>query len=128
MEKYSSPGDQFGYSIEGQVERNNVDKDNKSVEIDFRLLKILKSPTDDLFQILNNNVIGTPGQGMLYQHLRVDNKLNRIADPYFVNLVKGGKIIGTCCFCRRTTTNYTGKIQAFYVRYFSFRDAYRRKT
>lgn len=94
----------------------------------FRYLTILRSPTAQLLEILNNNIIGTPGQGMLYQHLGVNNKINQIADPYFVNLVRAGRVAGTCCFCSRDTLNNSQKIQAFYVRYFSFRDSFRRKS
>jgi len=125
MGKFSTQNNQLGYSIEDQKEENNLIGESDKT---FKLLKILKSPTDELLQILNNNVIGTPGRSMLYQHLGVNKKIDLIANPYFVNLVKDGKIIGTCCFCKRTTTNNDYKIQAFYVRYFSFKDAYRRKT
>jgi hypothetical protein len=94
----------------------------------FRYLKILRSQTTPLLEILNNNIIGTPGQGMLYQHLNVNSKINQIADPYFVNLVRAEQIAGTCCFCHRETINNGQKIRTFYVRYFSFRDSLRRKS
>lgn len=96
--------------------------------MDFRYLTISRSPTPELLEILNNNIIGTPGQGMLYQHLQVNSKIELIADPYYVNLTRGGRIAGTCCFCRRDTINNGKKIRAFYVRYFSFKDAFRRKS
>ena len=69
--------------------------------MNFKFLRIVRSPTEEVLEILNNNVIGTPGHGMLYQHLRVGDKITRIAAPYFVNLISGTKTIGTCCFCRR---------------------------
>lgn len=94
----------------------------------FHYLTITRSPSTELLEILNNNIIGTPGQGMLYQHLRVNSKIALIADPYYVNLVRAGRIAGTCCFCKRDTINNGTEIQAFYVRYFSFRDAFRRKS
>lgn len=93
----------------------------------FRFLKIIRSPTPELLEILNNNIIGTPGQGMLYQHLGVVQKINKIADPYFVNLVRAGRIAGTCCFCSRVTINGDLEFRSFYVRYFSFRNVFRRK-
>ncbi|HVD99553.1 MAG TPA: hypothetical protein VNB90_15195 [Cytophagaceae bacterium] len=93
----------------------------------FKFLKIIKSPTKELLEILNNNIIGTPGHGMLYQHLGVENKINKIANPYYVNLERNNKIIGTCCFCSRITSNRKRKISSFYIRYFSFKDLYRRK-
>ena len=94
----------------------------------FRYLTIIRSPTDQLLEILNNNIIGTPGQGMLYQHLGVNQKINQIENPYFVNLVRAGQIAGTCCFCSRETLNNGQNIRAFYVRYFSFINSFRRKS
>src|SRR5688572_6025176 len=94
----------------------------------FRYLKILRSPTTQLQEILNKNIIGTPGQGMLYQHLEVNQKINQIKDPYFVNLVRAGQIAGTCCFCSRDTLNNGQNIRGFYVRYFSFLNSFRRKS
>lgn len=95
--------------------------------MNFKFFKIIKSPTKELLEILNNNIIGTPGHGMLYQHLGVHNKIDKIADPYYVNLVRNNKIIGTCCFCNRTTANSGKNFLSFYIRYFSFKDLYRRK-
>src|SRR5260221_2508376 len=92
----------------------------------YRSLKRSKHPTVELLEILSNNMIGTPGHGMLYQHLGVSNKISLIDDPHFVNLTHGDKIVGTCCFCNRSTTN-SGKVnRAFYIRYFSFKEGYRR--
>lgn len=95
--------------------------------MNFRFLTISRTPSVELLEILNNNIIGTPGHGMLYQQLGVNLKVNRIEDPYFVNLVRAGRIVGTCCFCSRDTINNGRTIRAFYVRYFSFRYAFRRK-
>lgn len=94
----------------------------------FHFFQILKSPTKELLEILNNNIIGTPGHGMLYQHLGVSNKIGKISDPYFVNLVRKENIIGTGCFCNRLTMNNGKVIPAFYIRYFSFKEKYRRAT
>lgn len=58
--------------------------------MNFRYLTIVRSPTVQILEILNNNIIGTPGQGMLYQHLGVNLKINQIEDPYFINLVRAG--------------------------------------
>ena len=94
---------------------------------DFRFIRILKAPTQQLLEILNNNIIGTPGLGMLYQHLGVLNKIYKIEDPYFVNLERNNEIVGTGCFCSRTTINSGVPIPTFYIRYFSFKEKYRRK-
>ncbi len=95
--------------------------------MNFRFLKIIRTPTQELLEILTDNTIGTPGQSMLYQHMGVYNKINKIADPYYVNLVRKDKIIGTCCFCSRSTTNSMNVFSSFYIRYFSFKDIFRRK-
>ncbi len=88
---------------------------------------ISKTPDPELLTLLNNNIIGTPGQGMLYQHLGVPNKIHQIADPYFVNLIRNKNVISTCCFCQRTTMNKGVEINSFYIRYFSFSDVFRGK-
>jgi hypothetical protein len=63
---------------------------------------------------------------MLYQHQTVAEKIHRIANPYFVNFVRGGKTYGTFCLCKRVVSYGSQKIKAFYVRYFSFKDVYRK--
>ena len=95
--------------------------------MDFKFLKILKSPDSDTLDLLNRNVIGTPGHGMLYQHTNVADKVSKIAEPYFVSLVKSSRIIGTCCFCKRSMPVAKKEITSFYIRYFTFDEAYRRK-
>lgn len=94
----------------------------------YRFLKISKTPDANLLHLLDNNVIGTPGQGMRYQHKGVKNKIHQIANPYFVHLMRNDRMTGTCCFCERTTLNAGTAIKSFYIRYFSFRDIFRRKN
>src|SRR6185437_870131 len=95
--------------------------------MDFKILTVDKSPSSQVLSLLNSNIIGTPGRGMLYQHLGVRNKINHIANPFYVNLGINDKVIGTSCFCSRTTHNATVPLPAFYIRYFSFKETYRRK-
>lgn len=94
----------------------------------FNLLHIDKEPSPDLIKLLEENIIGTPGKGMLYQHCKVPEKISGIADPYFVSIQKDNTVIGTCCFCKRTTLNNGKPIESFYIRYFSFKSSYRRKN
>jgi len=94
----------------------------------FKFLKILKSPNAEILEMLNNNTIGTEGHSMLYRHLGVNDKIEKIAEPYYVNLSRNERIIGTCCFCRRVTTYRGGRILSFYIRYFSFKEIYRTKS
>jgi hypothetical protein len=95
--------------------------------MNFKFLNVLKSPNSGILGLLNNNIIGTPGFGMLYQHMGVANKIMKIADPFFVALTKTSSVIGTCCFCKRVTLNSQQEIRSFYIRYFSFQHKYRRK-
>ncbi len=93
----------------------------------FRFLTIEQSPSEAVVRILNDNVIGTPGQGMLYQHKGVLDKIYRIEAPFFVNLFRNDRVVGTCCFCFREVRSIGNKYHAFYIRYFSFREIFRRK-
>lgn len=95
---------------------------------ELKLLKVERSPSEEILNILTNNIIGTPGHGMLYQHMGVHDKIHKISAPYYVNLSKANKVIGTCCFCSRVTANAGDAIRSFYVRYFSFRNSYRRRS
>lgn len=93
----------------------------------FAFLKILKSPNEGVLELLEQNLIGTPGKGMVYQHLGVHSKIRHIVDPYYICLLKQNSIIGTCCFCRRSTTNSGRQIHSYYVRYLSFKSVFRIK-
>jgi hypothetical protein len=94
----------------------------------FKFLKIFHSPSNEIISLLKENVIGTPGLGMLYQHLEVQKKIDHIDDPYYVSLNKNDFTIGTCCFCSRNTLNNSNSIHSFYIRYFSFKEKYRTKS
>lgn len=96
--------------------------------MNYRYLTILRTPNRELLELLNQNVIGTPGVSMRYQHCQVEEKINRIIDPYFINVIRAGQIAGTCCFCNRITLNQGKSIRSFYIRYFSFKDSFRRKS
>ena len=96
--------------------------------MNLRYLTVRQTPTNELLELLNNNVIGTPGHSMLYQHLNVNEKINKIKEPYFVTLERAGRIAGTCCFCKRVTSSSKKDFTSFYVRYFSFKDIFRRKS
>jgi hypothetical protein len=95
---------------------------------DLKFIDVVRSPTPEILDLLTNNIIGTPGHGMLYQHLGVHHKIDRIAQPYYLNLSKRNRLIGTCCFCSRSTANVGSSLRSFYVRYFSFRNSFRRKS
>lgn len=65
---------------------------------------------------------------MLYQHMGVQEKIQKLENPYFANLKRSDKIVGTCCFCKRTTVNRSLSLPSLYVRYFSFKDLFRAKS
>lgn len=89
----------------------------------FQFLTIEPGPTKIVSALLTNNVIGTPGLSMLYQHLGVQDKLYQIPKPHVVSVQRNGHIMGTCIFCERDVHGTTG----FYVRYFAFQDGFRLK-
>ena len=90
----------------------------------FKFLQIQHQPSEAVEALLTNNVIGTPGLSMLYQHLGVKQKLYHISKPHVVSVQRNGQLIGTCVFCERSVDGVTG----FYVRYFAFQDSFRLKV
>lgn len=94
---------------------------------DFQFLASTEKPTEEILEILQQNVIGTPGQSMLYQHLGVLEKVTRIRQPTFVYLKSGQQLVGTCCFCYRTSYHLLKEIPSYYIRYFSFKERFRAK-
>lgn len=88
-------------------------------------LRITTSINEDVFGLLAESVIGTPGSGMLYQHKSIDKRIKLIQRPFFVSLWTKTRLIATCCFCFRESLNHSETIPAFYVRYFSFKENYR---
>ncbi|NBP69536.1 MAG: hypothetical protein EBU52_12405 [Cytophagia bacterium] len=89
--------------------------------MNFQYLNIHQKPNKQLLELLNSNVIGTPGLSMLYQHLKVEEKLYSIATPHFLTIERNNEVVGTCCFCERNFNTITG----FYVRYFAFKNDFR---
>jgi hypothetical protein len=92
----------------------------------MQFFEISDEPSSEVISLLTNNVIGTPDSGMLYQHTFVEKKIRKIPDPTFVSLIRQKRVLGTCCFCRRISYDRGHAKPAFYLRYFSFRAAYRR--
>ncbi len=94
----------------------------------FQNLTIEKNANEKVIKLLENNVIGTPGQGMLYKLLNVKDKINQLINPHFISIQKQDRVLGTCCFDERHVKNAGKPYKAFYVRYFSFLDKFRRKN
>jgi hypothetical protein len=91
-------------------------------------LQILTSPSHELKVLLRNNIIGTPGKGMLYQHTTAAVKLKGMTKAYFVHLVRMAKIIGSCTFSVRQTSNNSIIYDSVYLRYFLFDQKIRRNS
>lgn len=89
----------------------------------LQTLLIERKPGAGVEHLLLDNIVGTPGRSMVYQHLKTGEKLRHIPDPYFVSLVRNKKALATCCFCRRESDGRT----LFYARYFSFHSALRKR-
>ncbi len=82
-------------------------------------------PADDIKDLLQNNIIGTPGKSLVYQHLKTSEKLDYIDNPAFLSLRLGGNVVGTACFIDRKVSVKDHEFNATYIRYFSFRRAFR---
>lgn len=92
----------------------------------MKLLRIYNNPvSNEIKQLLQANVIGTPGQSLVYQHCRVFDKLKWIKDSTFVGIEIGGKPVGVCCFIDRKIKLQQNIISGFYIRYFSFKKQFR---
>lgn len=91
--------------------------------MEFTYLEVQQQPSQQIEALLKDNVIGTPGLSMLYQHLGVEQKLYSIAKPHFVMVRRKDSLIATCCFCER---NFQGTV-GFYIRYFAFTKGFRIK-
>jgi hypothetical protein len=91
------------------------------------LLHITTAVNDDIRELLDASVIGTPRSGMLYQHRSIERRIRDIKVPFFVELRTKLGLVGTCCFCFRETLNRNKTYQSFYIRYFSFKENFRAK-
>lgn len=94
----------------------------------LRLLTLETKTTPDVVNLLDQNVIGTPGESLVYQQLDTRYKINKIEKPLFLNLNKSDKTIATSCFCERDVVVDSRATKAFYIRYFTFLENFRPKT
>ncbi|WP_146905853.1 GNAT family N-acetyltransferase, partial [Adhaeribacter aerolatus] len=87
-------------------------------------IKILMAPgaTPEIISLLKNTVYGT--HGPRYQHTGHDQKINHIQNPFFFQLLKDERVIGTYCLSQRLVKIATGEALSFYGRYFSISPEY----
>lgn len=92
----------------------------------MKILQLEKgSASADILNLLNQNIIGTPGKSLVYQHQKAAEKLQFIKEAYFPCVKLGGKTIGAACFIPRQIQLSQQKISAIYIRYFSIRQSFR---
>lgn len=93
------------------------------------MLTILPQADEAIVDLLQQNIIGTPGLSMLYQHQTMVDKLQEIAQDnhYFAALRRKNTVVGTACFCERQVQLQGQRVPAFYIRYFTFNARFRRK-
>lgn len=85
-------------------------------------------PSAEIRELLNNNIIGTPGKSLVYQHKKTNEKLDYINDPAFLSLKLKDKVVGTASFISRKIWNRNKQINACYIRYFAFKNSFRSKS
>lgn len=91
----------------------------------FKILKIERSASDQVVELLDENIIGTPGKSMLYKHADVKQKITLTPNPFFANLSIRNRLYGTICLSKRCVLIHEKIHQAFYLRYFTFRQQLR---
>ncbi|WP_107039473.1 hypothetical protein [Brumimicrobium mesophilum] len=69
-----------------------------------------ESYNDDVLDLLKSVTLGS--NGARYQHQRLEQRINQVYRPLFMNLERNGKVLGNITFCRRPKN--------WYVRYFAF--------
>ncbi len=83
------------------------------------------APSKAVADILYQNIIGTPGKSLVYQHLKTKEKISKLGNSSFLSLEIGGRPVGACCFINREVSLASKKIKAYYIRYFSFKHLFR---
>ncbi|MGL1889135.1 MAG: hypothetical protein OCD76_21660 [Reichenbachiella sp.] len=89
----------------------------------MKLLNLSNKPSESLLTLLDRNIIGTPGESILYQQKDTRNKIDLIQKPHFLNLERNNQVIATACFCERKPIHEDHT--TLYVRYFTFLDHFR---
>ena len=92
---------------------------------EFKSLTLEHKPNEQLIGLLEDNIIGTPGESMLYRHQNIRSKVSTIPAPYYANLYIRKRLYGSICLSKRNVLTLGKKHQAFYLRYFTFRERFR---
>lgn len=86
-------------------------------------MKLGRMATPAVVALLCETVWGTPGR-IRYQHFDTREKIQHLHDPWFLYLEKGAEVLGALCLDHRPIQG----VEAFYIRYFSFAEGFRRKN
>jgi len=90
----------------------------------FQYLRVEQTPSDEYLRLLDKNVIGTPGESVVYQQKNSRKKVLHLKNPYFIHLVKNNQLVGSCCLLRRELNNQSSP--GYYLRYFTLNPWYRK--
>ena len=90
----------------------------------FQFLSVEQSLSNEYLELLDQNVIGTPGKSVVYQQRNSRKKAQHLTSPYFIHLVKNKHLAGSCCLLRREMQNEHSP--GYYLRYFTMSPWYRK--
>ena len=91
----------------------------------FNFINIDQKPNEQIIDILESDPVGTPGKSIVYYHKNVEDNIENLPDPYFINLYLRKHLLGTVCFSRREVIEQGTTYSAYYIRYFYFREKFR---
>ena len=81
----------------------------------FSFFSMNDNATDSLKNLLHHTTYGT--DGACYRHLDTLDRINELDNPLHLSLIRNGKVLGNCTFCRRSGD--------WYIRFFTFDSAFR---
>jgi hypothetical protein len=84
---------------------------------------ISKTPDPQAIDLLNKMSVGT--SGAQYQLKTIAERLSQIEHPYFMYMLQRDKLTGNLMSAHREVQSSIGRLNAFYIRYFVFKDAIR---
>ena len=87
--------------------------ENKSFKVELN-----KEPTPQVLELLDNTTLGTTGAQ--YAHKNIRERIKHTKNPYFLTLYRHDKIWGNITFSHREIDTPSGKVNAYYIRYFAF--------
>lgn len=93
-----------------------IDKKSYRVELS-------KSIMPEVLTLLEQTTLGT--RGVHYRHQNIRERVRHLKHPYFLNLYRHNALWGTIAFSSRPMEVDGQPFNAFYIRYFAFRDSVR---